>query len=48
MNAGRKAARILGFVLLWFGILLVMALAIAGTWVRSSRATPRVLMSAWA
>jgi hypothetical protein len=32
MNTGRKAIRILGFVPLWFGILLAMALAIGGIW----------------
>jgi hypothetical protein len=32
MKAGQKAIRALGFVLLWFGILLAMALALAGTW----------------
>jgi hypothetical protein len=31
MNRGRKAARTLGFVLLWLGILSAMALAAAGT-----------------
>jgi hypothetical protein len=32
MNARKKAFRALGFALLWFGILLAIALAAAGTW----------------